>query len=301
MSITANTIMPEVETLTPEQFLARVYSVYDPVPETPADYFVRNLDTGKVDLHIAKATYSAMAADEKQSLWDAFRWSKRNGCWISRGLPHEDIDRIASVAESFGLADGGYFITLTPADMVGSGEAAPVEPEPVAAPAPVTTPAAKPSPKAKRPETISTERKYYTGTIGTDEIEHALHRGSGFAGGKIRIAAFFAGNHTPDESKKFLAKEYGIGGCSHDFLNGASGFVDHNASGLVIRSGFHGEGTELKLSWISVASYLHTMVREGRYLTDKEQQKYNEVVKRFHGKVPTPAPGYGWGPSVDET
>jgi len=289
-------ITPEVETLTPEEFIARVYSVCDPVQETPADYFVRNLDTGKLELHITKDAYSALPAEDKQSIWDSFRWSRRSGCWISRGLPYEDLGHLESVAKLFGLADGGYFVTLT-LDDTGSREA-----EPVATPAPAPAkpaapakaakqPVEKPSAKAKRPEIIPPkQRKYYTGTIGTDEIEHALHRGSLFEGGKVRIAAFFASDHTPDECKKFLKEEYGVGGCSHDFLNGASGFVEHDGSGIRIRSGFHGEGSELKLSWVSVASYLRTMVREGRFLTDKEQERYNAIAKQYKGKLPTPNP-----------
>lgn len=292
-----NTITPEVETLTPEEFITRVHTMCGSVEDTLADYFVRNLDTGKLELHIDKPTYDTFSTEDKQSLWDSFRWSRKVGCWISRGLPYEDLDHLATVAGLFGLADGGYFVTLR-LDDAGKAEVtpapAPAKPEPVAAP--VAAPAA---PKAKRPETIFPNRKIFTGTIGVDEIEHALQHGSGFAEGKVRIAAFFASDHTPDECKKFLKEEYGIGGNSHNFLNGASGMVDHDGSGLTIRSGFHGEGAELKLSWVSVASYLRTMVREGRFLTGKDAERYAAVAKHFNGKIPSPTPRYGWAALKD--
>ena len=65
------------------------------------------------------------------------------------------------------------------------------------------------------------------------EIENELRRhGSGFAGGKQRIMALY--QTQPDRSlrAKTLAKEYGIGGHSHDFLDGSRGFVNHDWKGL---------------------------------------------------------------------
>ena len=65
------------------------------------------------------------------------------------------------------------------------------------------------------------------------EIENELREhGSGFMGGKQRIMALY--QTQPDRSlrAKALAKEYGIGGHSHDFLDGSRGFVNHGGKGL---------------------------------------------------------------------
>lgn len=290
---TIATITPELETLTPEEFVARVYSMCDIIPTTPADYFIRNLDTEKLELHISKEMYATLDDDTKQALWADFRWSRRNGCWVQRTVPgYTDYEALWIFAKHIGLADGGYFVTL---HMDAPADSAKSEP----APAPVAPVKAEPQPKAeitpaskaKRPETIPAADPK-PGAFSTEEIEHALHIGSGFADGKIRIAAFYASNHTPDEAKKFLKEEYGIGGRSHDFLDGSSGFVDYNANGITIRRGYYSDKdkTEVVLSWVSVNAYLHDMMRGGRYLTQDEQAKFNAISKQYRGKLPTPNP-----------
>ncbi len=64
------------------------------------------------------------------------------------------------------------------------------------------------------------------------EIENELRKhGSGFAGGKQRIMALYQTQPDRKLRAKALAKEYGIGGHSHDFLDGSSGFVNHDGKG----------------------------------------------------------------------
>ena len=61
------------------------------------------------------------------------------------------------------------------------------------------------------------------------EIENELRwHGSGFAGGKQRIMALYQTQPDRKLRAKALAKEYGIGGHSHDFLDGSRGFVNHD-------------------------------------------------------------------------
>ena len=65
------------------------------------------------------------------------------------------------------------------------------------------------------------------------EIENELRKhGSGFAGGKQRIMALYQTQPDRKLRAKALAKEYGIGGHSHDFLDGSRGFVNHDWKGL---------------------------------------------------------------------
>ena len=54
------------------------------------------------------------------------------------------------------------------------------------------------------------------------EIENELRKhGSGFMGGKQRIMALYQTQPDRNLRAKALAKEYGVGGHSHDFLTAA--------------------------------------------------------------------------------
>jgi hypothetical protein len=63
--------------------------------------------------------------------------------------------------------------------------------------------------------------------ITSEEIDQLLRHGSGMAGGKLRIAAYFSQAHMTKERVQFLAKEYGIGGRSY------TGFSEsHDGKGI---------------------------------------------------------------------
>ena len=71
---------------------------------------------------------------------------------------------------------------------------------------------------------------------------------------------------------KALAKEYGIGGHSHDFLDGSRGFVNHDGRGLEFDH--YPEHKKFTLSWTQVEKYIDLMIQSDRYLTDKEKEHY---------------------------
>ena len=105
------------------------------------------------------------------------------------------------------------------------------------------------------------------------EIENELRRhGSGFAGGKQRIMALY--QTQPDRSlrAKALAKEYGIGGHSHDYLDGSRGFVNHDWKGLEFDH--YPDHQKITLKWAQVEQYIDLMIQSDRYLTDKEKEHY---------------------------
>ena len=106
------------------------------------------------------------------------------------------------------------------------------------------------------------------------EIENELRRhGSGFVGGKQRIMALY--QIQPDRSlrAKALAKEYGIGGHSHNFLDGSRGFVNHDWKGLEFDH--YPEHQKITLKWAQVEQYIDLMIQSDRYLTDKEKEHYS--------------------------
>ena len=105
------------------------------------------------------------------------------------------------------------------------------------------------------------------------EIENELRQhGSGFVGGKQRIMALY--QTQPDRSlrAKALAKEYGIGGHSHNFLDGSRGFVNHDWKGLEFDH--YPDHKKFTLKWAQVEQYIDLMIQSDRYLTDEEKECY---------------------------
>ena len=105
------------------------------------------------------------------------------------------------------------------------------------------------------------------------EIENVLRRhGSGFMGGKQRIMALYQTQPDRKLRAKALAKEYGIGGHSHDFLDGSRGFVNHDWKGLEFDH--YPDHQKITLKWAQVEKYIDLMIQSDRYLTDKEKEHY---------------------------
>ena len=105
------------------------------------------------------------------------------------------------------------------------------------------------------------------------EIENELRKhGSGFMGGKQRIMALYQSQPDRNLRAKALAKEYGIGGHSHDYLDGSRGFVNHDGRGMEFDH--YPEHKKFTLSWTQVEKYIDLMVQSDRYLTDKEKEHY---------------------------
>ena len=104
------------------------------------------------------------------------------------------------------------------------------------------------------------------------EIENELRRhGSGFAGGKQRIMALYQTQPDRKLRAKALAKEYGIGGHSHDYLDGSSGFVNHDWKGLEFDH--YPDHQKITLKWAQVEKYIDLMIQSDRYLTDEEKEQ----------------------------
>ena len=109
------------------------------------------------------------------------------------------------------------------------------------------------------------------------EIKNELRKhGSGFTGGKQRIMALYQTQPDRKLRAKALAKEYGIGGHSHDFLDGSRGFVNHDWKGLEFDH--YPDHQKITLKWAQVEKYIDLMIQSDRYLTDKEKEHYTPPV-----------------------
>ena len=109
------------------------------------------------------------------------------------------------------------------------------------------------------------------------EIENELRKhSSGFEGGKQRIMTLYQTQTDRNLRAKALAKEYGIGGHSHDFLDGSRGFVNHDWKGLEFDH--YPDHQKIALKWAQVEQYINLMIQSDRYLTDKEKEHYTPPV-----------------------
>ena len=114
-------------------------------------------------------------------------------------------------------------------------------------------------------------------SLSQAEIENELRKhGSGFEGGKQRIMALYQTQPDRTLRAKALAKEYGIGGHSHDFLDGSRGFVNHDWKGLEFER--YPDHQKITLKWAQVEKYIDLMIQSDRYLTDKEKEHYTPPV-----------------------
>ena len=72
---------------------------------------------------------------------------------------------------------------------------------------------------------------------------------------------------------KALAKEYapyGPGGSSHTYLDGSSGWLDHDSKGLTFEH--YPDHQKVLLRWDRVEKYIDLMIQSDRYLSDKERR-----------------------------
>ena len=92
-------------------------------------------------------------------------------------------------------------------------------------------------------------------------------------GGKQRIMALYQTQPDRKLRAKALAKEYGVGGHSHDYLDGSRGFVNHDWKGLEFDH--YPDHQKITLKWAQVEKYIDLMIQSDRYLTDKEKEHYS--------------------------
>lgn len=135
-------------------------------------------------------------------------------------------------------------------------------------------------------------------SIPDAEIERILRHGSPYDGGKLRIAALYSQENTPDERVEYLKGEYGTNsGQSWQFSDGSRGGVQTRPQGLVIRDASH--NAEVRLRWSEVEKRLGALIQNGQYLSGPDKQRYAALEKNYaeFGAVPLSAPGHGFPPT----
>ena len=105
------------------------------------------------------------------------------------------------------------------------------------------------------------------------DIEKALRRGSNFENSKLRIWEIYQTQPDRKLRAKALANEYapyGPGGSSHTYLDGSSGWLDHDSKGLTFEH--YPDHQKVFLRWDRVEKYIDLMIQSNRYLSDKERR-----------------------------
>ena len=115
--------------------------------------------------------------------------------------------------------------------------------------------------------------------VSQEDIDSVLVSGSGFQNGKYRIYRQFGKHEDSKANITFLKQEYGVGGGTHDYPDGTKGGHSHDGKGIHIEK--HGSYTnpELILSWSKVEKRLRELIKNNRYLNEKEKDHYPEYLK----------------------
>ncbi|PDX60999.1 DEAD/DEAH box helicase family protein [Faecalibacterium langellae] len=130
--------------------------------------------------------------------------------------------------------------------------------------------------EAEQIETIDqaeSEKSPSAFVLSQAEIENALRRGSNVEGSKLRIWKIYQLQPDRKLRAKALANEYapyGPGGSSHTYLDGSSGWLDHDSKGLTFEH--YPDHQKVLLSWDRVEKYIDLMIQSDRYLSDKERR-----------------------------
>ena len=129
--------------------------------------------------------------------------------------------------------------------------------------------------EAKQIESIDqaeSEKSPSAFVLSQAEIENALRRGSNVEGSKLRIWKIYQLQPDRKLRSKALANEYapyGPGGSSHTYLDGSSGWLDHDSKGLTFEH--YPDHQKVLLRWDRVEKYIDLMIQSDRYLSDKER------------------------------
>ena len=137
--------------------------------------------------------------------------------------------------------------------------------------------------EAEQIETIDqaeSEKSPSAFVLSQAEIENALRRGSNVEGSKLRIWKIYQLQPDRKLRAKALANEYapyGPGGSSHTYLDGSSGWLDHDSKGLTFEH--YPDYQKVLLRWDRVEKYIDLMIQSDRYLSDKERRAIQNLRK----------------------
>ena len=115
--------------------------------------------------------------------------------------------------------------------------------------------------------------------ISQEDIDSVLQRGSGFQDGKYRIYRQLQKNEDRKSNIDFLKKEYGTGSGTHYFPDGTQGHAWYDGKGIAIEKHGSSANPDLVLSWAKVEKRLRELIKNDRYLNEKEKDHYADYLE----------------------
>lgn len=109
-------------------------------------------------------------------------------------------------------------------------------------------------------------------SISQEDIDAILTKGSGVENGKYRIYRQFWKNENSKSNIAFLKREYGTGSGTYHFSDERSGHFEFNSKGFFINH-------ELILSWSKAEKRLRELIKDSRYLNQKEKDRYTDFLE----------------------
>ena len=116
-------------------------------------------------------------------------------------------------------------------------------------------------------------------SVSQEDIDSVLVRGSGFQNGKYRIYRQFQKNEDSKSNIAFLKNEYGTGGGTHDYPDDTQGGEWHDSKGIGIEKQGSYTNPDLLLSWSKVEKRLRELIKDNRYLNEKEKDHYADFLE----------------------
>ena len=116
--------------------------------------------------------------------------------------------------------------------------------------------------------------------ISQEDIDSILVLGSNVADSKYRIYRQFQKHEDSKSNIEFLKHEYGTGGGTHFYPDGTKGGRWFSGKGLALEK--HGSYTDpdLRLNWSKVEKRLRELIKDNRYLNEKEKDHYADYLEK---------------------
>ena len=116
--------------------------------------------------------------------------------------------------------------------------------------------------------------------ISQEDIDSILVLGSNVDDSKYRIYRQFQKHEDSKSNIEFLKHEYGTGGGTHFYPDGTKGGRWFSGKGLALEK--HGSYTDhdLRLNWSKVEKRLRELIKDNRYLNEKEKDHYADYLEK---------------------
>lgn len=117
-------------------------------------------------------------------------------------------------------------------------------------------------------------------SVSQEDIDSVLVMGSNVVDSKYRIYRQFQKHEDRKSNIEFLKYEYGTGGGTHFYPDGTQGGRWFDGKGIAIEKQGSYTNPDLRLNWSKVEKRLRELIKDNRYLNEKEKEHYAEYLER---------------------